>query len=206
MIGVINPNAGNLKSLINALESLNFKTKIIDSFRDFKGLNSIILPGVGAFHESMLNLDKKELTTVLNECVLVKKIPFLGICIGMQVLAKKGHEFFSTDGLGWIDGEVVKINKKNNIRIPHMGWNNVKLKNSSSLFDVDLENTFYFVHSYHLKLNNQDKDNIVTSTVMHGDELISSIEYKNIYGVQFHPEKSQDSGLKILKNFISKTN
>jgi len=199
MIGVINPNAGNLRSLINALDSLNIKSKIIESYKDFNNLRAIVLPGVGAFNESMVNLQQKELIEILNEFVLVKKIPFLGICVGLQVLAKHGYEFNKSKGLGWINGDVVKIKKFKDLRIPHMGWNDIKIKNKSILLNSEFENSFYFVHSFHLKLNTNDE--IVTSTVFHGEELISSIETENIFGVQFHPEKSQTSGLELLNNF-----
>ena len=201
MIGIVKPSSGNLKSLVNSLEIFNIKNKILYSEKDFYDVRTVILPGVGSYAASMENLYNNNLIDILNEKILVKKIPFLGICVGMQILSNYGNEFQKARGLGWIDGEVIKIQKKDNIRIPHMGWNNLKLKKQSKLLNnSEKEQNFYFVHSYHLILNSGL--DMVTSTVFHGEELIASLEKDNIIGVQFHPEKSQDNGLIFLKNFL----
>ena len=202
MIGIINPSSGNLQSLINSLELFDVKIKILYCEKDFNDINLIILPGVGSYAACINSLYDNKIIEILNEKVLVKKLPFLGICVGMQILSNFGNEFKRTKGLGWIDGEVFKIKKHKNIRIPHMGWNNLKINKKSKLLNLsEKEQNFYFVHSYHLILKTNLE--IVTSTVFHGQELIASIENDNIIGVQFHPEKSQNHGLIFFKNFLS---
>lgn len=193
---------GNLRSVQKAFEKVGSSAIITNDHEIIKNASKIVLPGVGAFKDGMKHLQELGLIDVLNEEVIKKKKPFLGICLGMQLIAKKSYENGETDGLGWIDAEVVKFNFVNNqkkLKVPHIGWNNVNYKHYNKLFDgVTDNNDFYFVHSYHF----QTDEDIVTSTTDYGLNFISSINKDNIYAFQFHPEKSQTVGLKLIENFI----
>lgn len=201
-IVIINYNMGNLRSVQKAFEKVGYEATITNDIDIIKSANKIVLPGVGAFKDGMKNLKNLNLISVLNDEILNNKKPFLGICLGMHLLATKSYENVETDGLGWIKAEVVKFDFRNTInklKVPHVGWNNVSLKNKSLLYNgISNNSDFYFVHSYHLKTN----ENIITSTTDYGFDFISSIHKKNIYACQFHPEKSQTFGLKIIENFI----
>ena len=200
MIGIINTNFGNIKSINNIYFENNIKTKLIYSINDFKNINKIILPGIGSFDTLINNLKKLNYYDLLNELVLVKRIPILGICLGMQVFFKKSQEG-NTSGFGWIDDHIKKMNFKD-IRLPHMGWNQVNKVSDNFLFrDIQDKSYFYFLHSYGNLINlNLKSDSHLTYTT-YGEKFISSINIKNIYGVQFHPEKSHVNGTKLLKNF-----
>lgn len=200
MIGIINTNFGNIKSINNIYFENNIKTKLIYSINDFKNINKIILPGIGSFDTLINNLKKLNYYDLLNELVLVKRIPILGICLGMQVFFKKSQEG-NNSGFGWIDDHIKKMNFKN-IRLPHMGWNQVNKVSDNFLFrDIQDKSFFYFLHSYgNLIDSNLKSDSHLTYTT-YGEKFISSINIKNIYGVQFHPEKSHVNGTKLLKNF-----
>jgi len=160
------------------------------------------LPGVGAFQKGMENIEDLGIKRILKEQVFKHKIPFLGICLGMQLLAQKGFEHGENSGLGWIEGSVQKFEKTNkDDRIPHIGWNEVNFKKENLLFeDIEFGQDFYFVHSYHFKCKNPS--NIIATTPYCG-EFVSAVRKNNIFGVQFHPEKSQKLGFIILKNFLS---
>ena len=151
----------------------------------------------------MASLRKLNLIEALNEQVLGNRKPYLGICLGLQFLAQEGFEYGSHQGLGWIQGSVQKIvPNETKYRIPHIGWNDLKIEQTSSLFQGLPSNPiFYFVHSYHLVVEQQDK-NLVTATCWHGGNVTASIQQDNILGVQFHPEKSQQAGLQLLRNFV----
>ena len=156
--------------------------------------------GVGAFEACINNLKIRGLIPILNEEVLIKKKPILGICVGMQLLATSSEENGLHDGLNWIDGTVKKLIIPSNLSVPHVGWNNVRLNSKSPLFFNNNENTnFYFDHSYHFECS---KENIV-GVCDYGIEVISAVQKNNIYGVQFHPEKSQTSGLKLFRGFLN---
>lgn len=200
MIGIINTNFGNIKSINNIYFENNIKTKLIYSINDFKNINKIILPGIGSF-DTLINILKKlNYYDLLNELVLVKRIPILGICLGMQVFFKTSQEG-NTFGFGWIDDHIKKMKFKD-IRLPHMGWNQVNKVSDNFLFrDIQDKSYFYFLHSYgNLIVPNLKSDSHLTYTT-YGEKFISSINIKNIYGVQFHPEKSHVNGTKLLKNF-----
>jgi imidazole glycerol-phosphate synthase subunit HisH len=200
MIGIINTNFGNIKSINNIYFENNIKTKLIYSINDFKNINKIILPGIGSF-DTLINILKKlNYYDLLNELVLVKRIPILGICLGMQVFFKTSQEG-NTSGFGWIDDHIKKMNFKD-IRLPHMGWNQVNKVSDNLLFrDIQDKSYFYFLHTYgNLIDSNLKSDSHLTYTT-YGEKFISSINIKNIYGVQFHPEKSHVNGTKLLKNF-----
>lgn len=200
MIGIINTNFGNIKSINNIYFENNIKTKLIYSINDFKNINKIILPGIGSF-DTLINILKKlNYYDLLNELVLVKRIPILGICLGMQVFFKTSQEG-NTSGFGWIDDHIKKMIFKD-IRLPHMGWNQVNKVSDNFLFrDIQDKSYFYFLHSYGNLIDaNLKSDSHLTYTT-YGEKFISSINIKNIYGVQFHPEKSHVNGTKLLKNF-----
>jgi len=199
-IVIIDYNMGNLASVANAIEYIGYKAIISNKIEDIKLADYIILPGVGAFPDGMKNLIDLNLIEVLREQVLERKKPFLGICLGMQLLADEGYESGLTKGLGYIKGKVKKFDLKDkNLRIPHVGWNEVYFKKNCILFkDLNKSEVFYFVHSYHFT----PEEDVVAGTFDYGGEFTAIIQKDNIFGTQFHPEKSQKAGLKILENFI----
>lgn len=201
MIAIIDYGMGNLQSIKNALDLLYPSVAVIKNPSDLKRAKAIVLPGVGAFADGMRNLRQNGFLPVLKEEVLVKKKPYLGICLGMQFLAEKSHEHGVHEGLGWINGEVKRLNPCNgDFKIPHVGWNDVKIRSNSNLYQgIGEIGTFYFVHSYALDPANKS---IITGVCDHGQEFVASIQQENIFGVQFHPEKSQGAGMKLLKNFM----
>ena len=202
-IALIDYGSGNLQSAYKALELVsNCKNKIFitSNSKDLLKADKIILPGVGAFADCIKGLKSiSGMTDVLNEVVLEKKKPFLGICIGMQLLATKGKEKGDHDGLGWIKGKVIKIKKSKKIKIPHMGWNTVKVISKHPILKRKKFES-YFVHSYNFICEN--KKNII-ATCDYQQKITAIVGKENIIGTQFHPEKSQKIGLEILKNFVS---
>jgi len=207
-ITVIDYGSGNLKSAAKALEAaannINLDSKIVVTSNPevIKKSNKIILPGQGSFRDCYLGIKKiPGLNETLNEFVLVKKKPIFGICVGMQLFAKIGYESEETKGFGWIDGEVRKINNINKtLKLPHMGWNQIEFKKDFALFSgLENKSHMYFVHSY--ELTTKQKDCIVATT-NYGNSIIVAVAKENIFGTQFHPEKSQKNGLKILENFL----
>lgn len=201
MIGIVDYGMGNIKAFSNIYKQLGIPFKIINSVEDFIGVEKIILPGVGAFDHAMMCLGKSGLLEILNDLVLNKKIPVLGICVGMQMMAKSSAEGI-VDGLGWIDAKVNKFNKEElgcGNPLPHMGWNSIEFKGENLLFDdVGSNSRFYFLHSYYFKTSNKI-DSIATAK--YGQRFTCAINYDNIFGVQFHPEKSHSNGVQLLKNF-----
>jgi len=198
-VAIIDYLMGNVASVQKALNYLRISNIITNDFNEIRKANCIILPGVGSFQQGMLNLEKLGLIEVLTEEVLLRKKPFFGACLGMQLIAMTGNEPVQHPGLGWIKGEVVKINN-NGKRIPHLGWNNpIILKDTyfKNLYNPD----FYFIHSYHFEVK---EPGVVSSTVEYGETLVSSVEKDNIFATQFHPEKSQHAGLTVLKNFLDR--
>ena len=202
-IALIDYGSGNLQSAYNALELVsNCKNKIFitSNSKDLLKVDKIILPGVGAFADCMKGLKSiSGMIDILNEVVLEKKKPFLGICIGMQLLATKGKEKGDHDGLGWIKGKVIKIKKNKKIKIPHMGWNTVEIISKHPILKRKKFES-YFVHSYNFICKN--KKNII-ATCDYEQKITAIVGKENIIGTQFHPEKSQKIGLEILKNFVS---
>ena len=198
-LGLIDIESGNLKSLESAIDKSNIKYKICSNVHDFSGVSKLILPGVGAFPDFMSRLKQKNLFNIIIE-KCNQNVPFLGICVGYQVIFTKSEEHELRSGLNLISGSFVHFsNKKQNIKVPHVGWNNCKFFKKNPLFDgIDDNSDFYFDHSFYLETNFEDC--FLSSTEYYFD-FISSVNHKNIYGVQFHPEKSQDNGLRCLKNF-----
>ena len=201
-VTIIDYDMSNIDSVARAIQDCGGQPTITNKEEIIKNADKIILPGVGSFYDAMTNLKKYNLDKILYEQVIEEQIPFLGICLGMQLLATKGYEVDTTNGLGWIDGEV-KLFKPldKSTRIPHIGWNNVTYKKKSLLFEnVPSGKDFYFVHSFHFVPKHVDE---IIATTPYCGEFVSAIEKDNIFGVQFHPEKSQKVGFAILKNFLS---
>ena len=207
-IAVIDYGSGNLKSAAKALEvaakNINLDSKIIVTAdpKIIKESKKLILPGQGSFRDCYLGIKKiPGLEDVLNEFVLVKKKPIFGICVGMQLFAKIGYESQETKGFGWIDGEVRKINNINKtLKLPHMGWNQIEFKKDFVLFsNINNKSHMYFVHSYELITKQKD---CIVATTSYGNLITVAVAKDNIFGTQFHPEKSQKNGLKILENFL----
>ncbi|MGQ0829314.1 MAG: imidazole glycerol phosphate synthase subunit HisH, partial [Bacteroidota bacterium] len=201
-IVIIDYGMGNLNSVKRKLSQLKIDAVISSNPKDIRVADKIILPGVGHFKMAMENLKKINLIDALNEEVLIKNKPILGICLGMQLMATKSEEG-NANGLGWIDAEVVRFNVKDNLKykIPHTGWNQIMISKESVLMEniPDLSE-FYFVHSYHYKIKN--KDDVLNETEFEYT-FVSAIEKANIFGVQYHPEKSHDMGECLLRNFIN---
>lgn len=198
MIAIIDYGAGNLHSVRNALNFLGTKNIVSDNPEEILNADKIILPGVGAFGDAMKALNEKNLADTIKKAVKAGK-PILGICLGMQLFFDESEESPGVEGLGILKGRFVKIPKKSDIKIPHMGWNNLSIaKNSRILKDIGDEPYVYFVHSYYLE---PEDEAVVSAYTDYGTRLAVAAEKENIFAVQFHPEKSGDTGLKILKNF-----
>ncbi len=200
MIAIIDYGLGNLKSVLNSFEHIGISAIITRDIEEIKKATAIVLPGVGSFGEGINNLHKFGLVEILKEEILIKKKPFLGICLGMQLICTKGYESGEFLGLGWIDAEVIKFDDKNkSLRIPHVGWNDVHCNLNSPLLKGGKEKqTFYFVHSYHVKLTKTD---LCKGICNYGDDFCAVLQKDNIFATQFHPEKSQYEGLEILRKF-----
>ncbi len=207
-ITVIDYGSGNLKSAAKALEtaanniSSSLKVIVSSNPKIIEQSDKIVLPGQGSFRDCYLGIKKiTGLNETLNEFVLEKKKPIFGICVGMQLFAKIGYESQETKGFGWIDAEVRKINNINKkIKLPHMGWNEIELKKNSFLFsNIKNKSHMYFIHSYEFKTKHKD---CIVATTEYGNSIIVSVAKQNIFGTQFHPEKSQKNGLILLENFL----
>lgn len=202
MITIIDYGLGNIKAFANIYERLNINVKIAKTKNDILGAEKLILPGVGAFDFAMSQLNSSGMRDAIEKEVISNKVPVLGVCVGMQMLANSSEEG-ELDGLGWIEGTVNKFDKKllnsDLCRLPHMGWNNVNQSNKSNLFsNVPDLGRFYFLHSYYFNCN--DNNNII-STSTYGSTFASAVNSNNIFGVQFHPEKSHFLGVQVLNNF-----
>ena len=202
MIVIVDYGLGNLKSVANALEAIHVSSTISRDPQDIKNASKLILPGVGAFGEGMDNLRKFGLVDLLNEEVLTKKKPFLGICLGMQLICKKSYEHGEFEGLGWIDAEVVRfqVEQTYKIPVPHVGWNDIYYKPTCPLFAGGRQpQTVYFVHSYYVL----SKENVMAAECEYGIKFCAALQKDNIFATQFHPEKSQQEGLDILEKFAN---
>lgn len=196
-IGVVYYNMGNIASVINAIAVLGFECEIIKHPDKISSFDKIILPGVGAFPDAMNHLKEESLDEAIKEHAKTK--PIFGVCLGMQLLFDKSYEHNETNGLGLISGEVVRFQEEISGKIPQMGWNKINIKQDSILVKELPDNHLYFVHSYYVV----PKDiNTVVATTNYGVEFASIVQKDNIYGIQPHPEKSSNCGLKILKNFL----
>ncbi len=197
---ILDYGCGNVRSVFNAFRAFDSDVKITNTFNDIRHASHIVLPGVGAFAECKTGLCKFNLVELLQKEVIEKGKPFLGICVGMQALASFGKEFGDHQGLDWISGVVDKIDTSDSkLRLPHIGWNELSIIKSNPLFGgIETGATFYFVHSFQF----WPKDNsVVSSFCDYGVQVNASVQRDNIFGVQFHPEKSQSAGIRLLKNF-----
>ena len=198
MVAIIDYNAGNLKSVEKALAAVGQESVITRDFHTILSADHVILPGVGAFGEAMAQLKQFELDKVIHE-VVDKKIPFLGICLGLQLLFEGSDESQGVEGLHVLDGQILRIPDKEGLKIPHIGWNSLQLQNDGRLFEGMKDDLFvYFVHSYYLKAADES---IVKATCDYSACIHASVEKDNVFACQFHPEKSSDVGLNILRNF-----
>jgi|TARA_B110000967_G_C18750758_1_gene492684 glutamine amidotransferase len=205
---VVDYGVGNLRSIAKSLEKSNYennlghRVQVSSNLKEIKKADKLVLPGQGSFKACKEGIENiKGLEDELNESVLIKKKPIFGICAGMQLFATIGYEEEKTFGLNWIPGEVTKLEaSKIKLKIPHMGWNELKIQNTSDVFkDITEKSHAYFIHSYEFLPKNKLN---ISATTDYGKEIVAAVSFKNIYGAQFHPEKSQDTGIKILTNFL----
>ena len=199
MIAIIDYDAGNIKSVEKALLLLGQEVKITGDAQEILQADKVVLPGVGAFGDAMSNLKKRGLDQVIRQ-VAESGTPFLGICLGLQLLFERSDEAPGVEGLGILKGEIRKIPQQEGLKIPHMGWNSLHLEHNGRLFQGIKEGSYvYFVHSYYLRA---EEEEIVKASTEYSTHIHASVEKGNVFACQFHPEKSSEVGLKILKNFV----
>ncbi len=202
---IVDYKSGNISSVINSFEEVakdKVKIEVTSDLNKIKSSDKVVLPGQGSFKRCVDGLNNiNGLVDTLNEFVITNKKPLLGICVGLQMFADVGYEETETKGLGWISGKVSKIDNKNGkYKLPHIGWNQINIiKDSKILKDIKNNSHMYFVHSYEFIPNDK---NLVSSTTTYSSNIVCSVERENIFGTQFHPEKSDSLGLKIIDNFI----
>lgn len=203
MITLIDYGSGNIHAIANIYKSLNVPYVITHAIEALKNAEKLVLPGVGDFDETMKHLHNLGIKETLDERVLEKKVPILGVCVGMQILGNKSEEG-KMEGFGWIKGQIKKIDTAkltHKPHLPHMGWNTIKPVRETPLFNnFILEDGFYFLHSYYFSCEN---DNDILATTDYGDKFASAINHDNVYGFQFHPEKSHHNGIELFKNFAN---
>jgi len=199
-VAIIDYGMGNLRSVVNAVEAVEGTPVVVQTPEDLRQAERIILPGVGAFGDGIKNLRERGWIDPMCEFALIKKKPFLGVCLGMQLLASRGTEYGLHEGLGWIPGECRRFSS-NGLRVPHVGWNSVRFRNAAKLF-VGLGDVadFYFVHSYVFHPENGAQ---ISGLCDYGGTFCAALEQDNIHAAQFHPEKSHRAGLAVLKNFLT---
>lgn len=199
MIAIIDYDAGNIRSVEKALQLLGEDVAVTRDARVIKSAERVILPGVGSFGDAMENLHRFSLVPVIHE-VIGRKTPFLGICMGLQLLFERSDESPGIDGLGVLKGEILRIPSREGLKIPHMGWNSLHLQHGGRLFrGISEESYVYFVHSYYLKAADET---IVKASTQYSTCIHASVEQDNVFACQFHPEKSSEVGLQILRNFV----
>ena len=200
MITIVDYGLGNLVSVKNMLKKLGVQSVITDNIQEINSAQKLILPGVGSFDNGMKLIKEKGLLDILNQKVLVEKIPVLGICLGMQLLCKGSEEGRET-GLGWVNANVIKFKfSDHTLKIPHMGWNYIEVKKENPLINKNDKFRFYFVHSYYVKCNDAED---VIANCNYGIDFNCILNHNNIYGAQFHPEKSLKFGMSLLNNFAN---
>ena len=205
-VTIVDYNSGNISSVINSFEEVakdKVNIKVTSDLNKIKSSDKVVLPGQGSFKSCIDALNRiNGLVETLNEFSVINKKPLLGICVGLQMFADLGYEETETKGLGWISGKVLKIDNQNNkFKLPHIGWNEINIVKHSKLFkDIKNKSHMYFVHSY--EFVPEDK-NLITTTTDYSSNIVCSVEKENIFGTQFHPEKSNQVGLQIISNFIN---
>ena len=205
-VTIVDYNSGNISSVINSFKEVaqdKVNIKVTSDLNQIKSGDKVVLPGQGSFKSCVDALNKiKGLTDTLNEFVITNKKPLLGICVGLQMFADIGYEETETKGLGWISGKVSKIDNQNGkFKLPHIGWNQINIVKDSKIFqNIEDNSHMYFVHSYEFIPNDK---NVISATTDYSSNIVCSVEKENIFGTQFHPEKSDKTGLKIIDNFIS---
>lgn len=198
MIVIVDIGMGNLGSIQNMMKRVKVEAKISSDPSEIDNASKLVLPGVGAFDNAMASLHQRDLIQVLNQKVLIDRVPILGICLGMQLLGADSEEG-KMKGLDWVDARTIRFQfRSNGYKIPHMGWNTVDIRGDPGIFAGIEEPRFYFVHSYHLVCNKQED---VLTTTSYGYDFVSSVHHDNIWGTQFHPEKSHKFGMKLFSNF-----
>lgn len=199
-IMVVDYGMGNLQSVANALLFLGCNAIISNNKEELLLADAYILPGVGAFGEAIKNLNNLGLIDVLNEQVLNRNKPFLGICLGMQLIAESSEEFGNHKGFGWIPGHVKKLAVKPRTHLPHVGWNDVKILKKEPLFKgIEGSPAYYFVHTYHFSCD----ENYISAQCRYDIDFVAAVQKENIFATQFHPEKSQDQGLRLMRNYLN---
>ena len=205
-VTIVDYNSGNISSVINSFKEVaknNVNIEVTSDLNKIKSSDKVVLPGQGSFKSCVDALNKiKGLTDILNEFAINNKKPLLGICVGLQMFADVGYEETETKGLGWIPGKVSKIdNKKGKYKLPHIGWNQINIIKDSKIFkDIENNSHMYFVHSYEFVPNDKK---VISATTDYSSNIVCAVEKQNIFGCQFHPEKSDKTGLKIINNFIN---
>jgi glutamine amidotransferase len=201
MIGIIDYGSGNIQAIKNIYKTLKIDCKFVSHPQELERVSKIILPGVGAFDEAMTQLNESEMREVLDLMVLKQKVPVLGVCVGMQIMAA-GSDEGKLDGLGWFDADVKMFDDniiKHKPKLPHMGWNEIQPQNEHAIFNsIDVEKGFYFLHSFYFQCN--DESDVLANT-RYGNIFHCAVNRENIYGFQFHPEKSHSNGINLFKNF-----
>jgi imidazole glycerol-phosphate synthase subunit HisH len=204
MIHIVHYGLGNVGSIRNMLHRLGFEAKLVSEPAEIRSAKKLILPGVGSFDRGMEELHRRGLVDALNEKVLEERVPVLGVCLGMQLFSK-GSEEGDRPGLGWIDAETVRLKVPEDdpsLRLPHMGWNSITVERPTPLLeDLPDGKRFYFVHTYHVSCRNPDS---VAAHSRYGTDFTCAVSQGNIYGTQFHPEKSHRFGMKVLSNFATR--
>jgi len=200
MLTIVDYGMGNLSSVAKAFENLREEVVVSNRAQDLERAERIVLPGVGAYAEGMKNLKALGLIEPLEEQVFQRRKPFVGLCLGMQLLARDSFEMGHHEGLGWLPATVKPLEVSEDLKSIHIGWNDVSPKNDCPLFaGLGTEPNFYFVHSYHLEC---DDESVIAGTSHYGHPIVAAIQKGNVFGVQFHPEKSQETGLALLANFL----